>query len=143
MLYNTDYDFKYNLHVLDAEGNPVYGPLYRIQITVGLGKTLIHQETVYSSEETQSFNLGEALRKVSVTPGNTYGLTFTATYYTTEGAKSEPSMYCTVSLVSLTFTPPEYDFSESFVIHNKNQSFKLNWSLSGNLNKISKLYVDD
>lgn len=143
MLYNTDYDFKYNLHVLDAEGNPVYGPLYRIQISVGLGKTLIHQETVYSSEETQSFNLGEALRKVSVTPGNTYGLTFTATYYTTEGVKSEPSMYCTVSLVSLTFTPPEYDFSESFVIHNKNQSFKLNWSLSGNLNKISKLYVDD
>lgn len=143
MLYNSDYDFEFNVYATDEEGNPVYGQLYPIQIKVGLGRTELYSATVYSSPEIQSFPLGEALKKVSVTPGNRYGLTFTATYYTVDGGKREPSMSCGVTLVSLTFTPPAYEFTKDKVVHGRDKAFTLEWSLAGQLRKISKVYADN
>ena len=143
MLYDSDYNFEFNVYVTDEEGNPVYGQLYPIQIKVGLGRTELYSATVYSSASMQSFPLGEALKKVSVAPGNRYELTFTATYYTVDGGKREPSMTCGVRLVSLTFTPPVYEFTKEVIVHPRNEEFELTWSVAGALRKISKVYVDN
>jgi hypothetical protein len=52
-------------------------------------------------------------------------------------------MSCGVTLVSLTFTPPAYEFTKDKIVHERDKAFTLEWSLAGQLRKISKVYADN
>lgn len=140
LLYNSDLEYEYKVVVTDAEGQPVYGSIYPVTFTVALGRNTIYTNNIYSKEDNWSFNLGELLKSQFVSPGESYQLTLTAKYLTSNGGISESRAVCYVQVVSLTFRHPEYTFGK---VYKNNEIFTLTWNVSGQLKKLSTLYVDN
>jgi hypothetical protein len=96
LLYNSDLEYEYKVVVTDAEGQPVYGSIYPVTFTVALGRNTIYTNNIYSKEDNWSFNLGELLKSQFVSPGESYQLTLTAKYLTSNGGISESRAVCSV-----------------------------------------------